>query len=161
METVLRAAIIYVFIFLVTRVVGKKELSGMSAFELVLLVIMGDLVQQGVTQQDSSLTAAVLAVSTIAVIMVGASYLTFRFQRVTPLTEGLPVIVVRNGRLLRKVLDIERVTEDEVKEAARQQGIADLRNVTVGVLENDGTYSFIKAGEADRQQQPGQEPPTT
>jgi uncharacterized membrane protein YcaP (DUF421 family) len=159
METVLRAAIVYLFIFFVMRVVGKKELSGMSAFELVMLMVIGDLIQQGVTQQDTSLTAAVLAVSTIAVMMVAVSYLTLRVPRVTAVTEGLPVIVVRNGRVQRKALEIERVSEDELNEAARQQGIADLRDVVVGVMEADGSFSFVKQTEADRQQQARQEPP--
>jgi uncharacterized membrane protein YcaP (DUF421 family) len=139
--------------------VGKKELSGMSAFELVMLMVIGDLIQQGVTQQDTSLTAAVLAVSTIAVMMVAVSYLTLRVPRVTAVTEGLPVIVVRNGRVQRKALEIERVSEDELNEAARQQGIADLRDVVVGVMEADGSFSFVKQTEADRQQQARQEPP--
>ena len=74
METVLRAAIIYAFLFFVMRIVGKKELSGMSAFELVLLVIMGDLIQQGVTQQDTSVTASMLAIGEPVVIAVGADH---------------------------------------------------------------------------------------
>src|SRR5436190_2687579 len=123
METVLRAAVVYAALFLLMRIAGKKELSGMSAFELVLLVIMGDLVQQGVTQQDTSMTTALLAVSTIVIIMVAVSYVSFRFQKATAVTEGLPVVIVRNGRLMRQALAVERLTEDEIQEAARQQGI--------------------------------------
>jgi uncharacterized membrane protein YcaP (DUF421 family) len=160
METVLRAAIVYVFVFVLLRIAGKKELSGLSAFELVLLVIIGDLVQQGVTQQDTSVTAALLAVSTIVLMMVAVSWLTFRFRKVSPVTQGLPVIVVRDGRVQRQAMDLERVTEDEVREAAREQGIADLRDVAVGVLETDGKYSFVM-GVVARQQQARQEPPAT
>jgi uncharacterized membrane protein YcaP (DUF421 family) len=160
METVLRAAIVYVFVFVLLRIAGKKELSGLSAFELVLLVIIGDLVQQGVTQQDTSVTAALLAVSTIVLMMVGVSWLTFRIRKVSPVTQGLPVIVVREGRLQRQAMDLERVTEDEGREAAREQGIADLRDVVVGVLETDGKYSFVLSIVAG-QQQARQEPPAT
>ncbi len=158
METVARAAIVYLFLFAVMRIVGKKELSGMSAFELLLLVIMGDLIQQGVTQQDTSVTAAVLAVGTMVLLMLAMSWLTFRFNRASPVTDGLPVIVVRNGRIMREALRIERVTEDELAEEARGQGIADLRDVVVGVLETDGTFSFITASQANQQQR-GREPP--
>src|SRR5439155_13514417 len=119
MVTVLRAALTYLFLFIVLRAIGKKELSGMSAFELVMVVIMGDLVQQGVTQQDNSLTAAFLAVGTIAVIIVLASYIGFRFQRESTVTDGLPVVVIRDGKILRQISSIERLTEDEIKEEAR------------------------------------------
>ena len=159
METVLRAALTYLFLFIVLRAMGKKELSGMSSFELVMLVIMGDLVQQGVTQQDNSLTAAFLAVGTIALLIVIASYVSFRFQRATTVTDGLPAVVIRDGKVLRQVATIERVTEDELKEEARQQGIGDLRQVIVGVLETDGTFSFVT--DQRRRQQAGSQPPAT
>jgi len=160
METVLRAAIMFAFIWLLMRAIGRKELSGMSAFELVLLVVMGDLIQQGVTQQDTSITAAMLAVGTMALLVVGTSYVTFRFKRLREKTDGISVVIVRDGRLQRQLVDIERLTEEEVHEAARQQGIGDLRDVAVGILESDGTFSFLKRSGAD-QQQGAKEPPVT
>ena len=161
METVLRAAIMYLVIWFLTRVMGKKELSGMSSFELVLLIVMGDLIQQGVTQQDSSVTAAVLAVCTMSLLVLATSYVSFRFDKATPVTDGLPVVIVRDGRLQRQLIAIERLTEDEVQEAARQQGIADLRAVSVGILEADGTFSFVQRNELNRQQQAGRESPAS
>ena len=159
METVIRAAIMFAFVWLIMRVIGKKELSGMSAFELVLLVIIGDLIQQGVTQQDTSVTAAVLAVSTVALLVVITSYISFRFRRASRLTEGFPVVIVRNGRVQQQVITLERLTEDEVREAAREQGIPDIRDVVVGILETDGKFSFVKRTEVDQEQQGQQEPP--
>jgi uncharacterized membrane protein YcaP (DUF421 family) len=143
METVLRAAVIYFFLLVVIRAMGRKELSGMSSFELLLIVIMGDLIQQGVTQQDTSLTAAMLAVGTLAVLVTAASYVSFRWSKSQPVLEGLPVVILRDGKLMREALKIERLSEDEVKEAARQQGIGDLADVTVGVMEADGSFSFV------------------
>ncbi len=159
METVLRAAIMFVFLWVLTRLIGKKELSGMSSFELVLLIVMGDLIQQGVTQQDNSITAAVLAISTMALLVVATSYISFRFSRISRYTEGVPVVIVRDGRLERQLIAIERLTEDDVKEAAREQGIADLRDVAVGILESDGKFSFIKKTEVTQQQQTDRESP--
>jgi uncharacterized membrane protein YcaP (DUF421 family) len=104
METVLRAAIMYLFIWGVMRVIGRKELSGMSSFELVLLIVMGDLIQQGVTQQDSSVTAAVLAVSTMSLLVVATSYVSFRFANASKIIDGIPVVIVRDGRLQRPIL---------------------------------------------------------
>jgi uncharacterized membrane protein YcaP (DUF421 family) len=144
METVLRAAILWLFLMLVLRVMGRKELSQLSAFELVLLVVMGDLIQQGVTEQDASVTAAVLAVSTMVLLTLALSYVSFRWRRAAPVTEGMPVIVIRDGRVLREVLGIERLTPEEVEDAAREQGIGDLRDVRIGVLEADGSFSFIR-----------------
>jgi uncharacterized membrane protein YcaP (DUF421 family) len=152
METVARAVIMYLFLALVMRAIGRKELSGLSAFELVLLVVMGDLIQQGVTQNDMSITGAMLAIGTFAVLVVGLSWVSFKWKRLRPIVEGIPVIVIRNGKPLPKVLTMERLTEDDLKDAAREQGIGDLGEVAVGVLEPDGRYSFIKSnGSGDDQ----------
>jgi uncharacterized membrane protein YcaP (DUF421 family) len=152
METVVRAAIMFAFIWLVMRAIGRKELSGMTSFELVLVIVMGDLIQQGVTQQDTSVTAAMLAVATMALLVVATSYISFRWNRVGELTEGMSVIIVRDGKLQPQLLKMERLSEDEVNEAAREQGIGDLRDVEVGILESDGQFSFIrKTGERPQQ----------
>ena len=145
MDVVWRAAAIYVFLFLFTRALGKRELAEMSAFELIVLVTIGDLVQQGVTQEDFSITGAVLAVSTFGFLALSGSYVAFRFPRTRPALEGSPVVVVHKGQLLEDVLRVERLSDEEVREEARTQGIADLADVRVGILEPDGKFSFIKA----------------
>lgn|SRR5919198_698650 len=144
METVLRAAILWFFVFVVMRALGRKELSQVSPFEFVLLVVIGDLIQQGVTEQDTSVTAAMLAVATLALLTIIASYVSFRFERTAPVIEGIPVVIIQNGSVLRQILRIERLSEDDVKDAARQQGIADLREVRLGVLESDGSFTFVR-----------------
>jgi len=151
METVVRAAIIYVFLLITMRAIGRKELAGMSAFDLVLLVVIGDLVQQGITQQDTSVTAAILAVSTIAVLVVTMSFLSYRWQQAGPALQGIPVVVVRNGRLIPEALKLERLSPDDLDEAARQQGIGDIAEVEVGVLEADGKFSFILVRQKSQQ----------
>ena len=133
------------------RGVGKRELSEMTAFELILLVTMGDLIQQGATQEDMSVTGAALAVGTLALWILVFAYLSWRFRGLRPALEGLPVIVIRQGRPLDKVLEIERLTLEEVCEEARNQGITDLAEVEIGVLEPDGKFSFLKtAGGGDQ-----------
>src|SRR5205823_8195665 len=107
--------------------------------------VMGDLIQQGVTQQDNSLTGAITAISTFVVWMLAFSYLSFKNKRARQIIEGRPVIVVRDGKPQEKILTFERLTIDEVEDAAREQGIADLAEVIVGVLESDGSFSFIRA----------------
>ena len=143
MEIILRATAIYFFLFLVARGTGKRELSEMTVFELILLVTMGDLIQQGVTQEDMSVTGAFLAIGTLAFWIVVMAYLSFRFQKLRPALEGVPVVVVRDGEPLSEVLRVERVTLDEVEEGARNQGVADLADVDLAVLEPDGRFSFL------------------
>ncbi len=149
MQIVVRAVVLFTFVWVVVRAMGRKELSELSTFELVLLVVMGDLIQQGVTGDDRSMTGAMLAVGTFAMMVLGMSYVTFRFQRTSEVFEGTPVVIVVDGRPLEKILEIERLTLDEVKDAAREQGIGDLANVHIGVLESDGKFSFIKRDEAE------------
>jgi len=143
MEIVVRAAVLYAFLWIVMRAVGRKELSNLSSFELVLLVVMGDLIQQGVTQEDDSVTGAMLAIGTFAVIVVGLSFVSFRLRRARPLIEGVPTVVIWQGVPLEDVLRVERLTVDDLRDAARAQSIADLREVEVGVLETDGKFSFV------------------
>ena len=144
MEIILRATVIFTVLWLVTRVVGKRELGQLSAFELVLLVTMGDLVQQGVTQEDYSLTGAVLAVATFALLSVLLSYVSWRFPRTRSAVEGQPAVVVRDGRMQGDVMRMERLPDTDLMEAARKQGIRDLADVDLAVLENDGSVSFFR-----------------
>jgi uncharacterized membrane protein YcaP (DUF421 family) len=146
MQLVVRATVIYFFLWIVARGVGKRQLTQMTAFELILLVIMGDLIQQGVTQEDTSITGAVLVVSTLAFWIVVMSYLSWRFKRTRSVFEGLPVVVVQDGEPITRVMRLERVTQEEICEGARNQGIDDLRHVRLGVLEPDGKFSFITSG---------------
>jgi len=143
MEIILRAAVIFLFIWLATKAMGKRELAQLSAFELILLVTMGDLIQQGVTGDDRSITGAVLAVSTMSVLIVFTSFVSYRSQRLRTALEGFPVIVVRDGMPIDNALRAERLTLDEITGAARDQGIDDLRRVRVGILEPEGKFSFI------------------
>ena len=152
MEIILRATIVYFFLWAVARGIGKRELSEMTACELILLVVMGDLIQQGATQEDMSLTGAVLSVGTLAMWILISSYLSWRFRRLRSTMEGVPVIVIHRGRPLDEVLAIERLTLDEICEAARNQGITDLAQVEVGVLEPDGKFSFLKSSEQAHQE---------
>lgn len=149
MEIVLRAAAIFLFLWVLTRVIGKKELAEMSAFELVLIVTIGDLVQQGVTQEDMSVTGAMLAVGTIALLVVAMSYIGFRWPGTKRVIEGVPVIVVDHGAFVDAAIEAERLTRDEVVSSARAHGIDDLEHVRYGVLEPDGSFSFVRFDRAD------------
>lgn len=143
MEIVIRSALVFFLLWGLTRATGKRELSQLSAFELVLLVVIGDLVQQGVTQEDMSVTGAVLAVGTIGLLTVLLSTLGFRSGRARDVIGGLAIVVVRDGEVLEDALAYERITVADVREAARENGISTLDHVALCVLEPDGRFSFL------------------
>jgi len=144
MDIVVRAFIAFVVILFLTRIVGRRELSSLEPFDLILLVTIGDLVQQGVTQNDFSLTGMVLAIGTIAVLTVFFSYLPWRFQVLRPVLEGVPTILVDEGNVVEKNLKRHRMTQEEVAAAARLQNVPSLSDVRWAVLETNGQISFVK-----------------
>ena len=143
MQIILRATVVYFFLWALTRGLGKRELAQLSAFELVLLIKLGDLVQQGVTQEDYSVTGAMLAAGTIGCWVLLFAYVSYRRTGARSALEGEPVLIVRSGQPLEEAMRLERLTLDEVLEEARLQGIADLGKVKVALLEPDGKFSFI------------------
>jgi uncharacterized membrane protein YcaP (DUF421 family) len=144
MDIVIRAAVIFVFLLVLTRVIGRRELSSLEPFDLILLIVVGDALQQGLTQDDYSVTGALLVVGTFAVLQVFVSWIGYRFPQVRPVLEGEPIIVVQDGKVIERNLRRERLAVGEIEEAARQQSIASLDDVRWGVLEKNGTLSFIK-----------------
>jgi uncharacterized membrane protein YcaP (DUF421 family) len=142
-EIVIRAVVIFCFLWAVTRAVGRTTLGELSTFQLLLYVTMGDLVQQAVTQQDYSLTGGILAVSVFAVLTAGLNWLQWRFPRVRPLVDGRPVIVIRDGHLVEQSLRQQKLSDTDLAVAARQQGIRDFGRVELAILEADGKVSFF------------------
>jgi uncharacterized membrane protein YcaP (DUF421 family) len=143
MDLVVRAAVGFLFVLLLTRVVGRRELSSMQPFDLILLVMIGDLVQQGITQNDFSVTGMVIVGSTVGLMTVAASYLGYKFPLVRPVLDGEPVIIVEDGEPIMRNLARNRITLEEVAAQARLQQIASLESVRWAVLETSGQISFI------------------
>ncbi len=143
MEIVLRATVTFAVLLAITRGMPRRTLADMAPFEMLLLVTLGDIVQQGITQEDYSVTGSVLAVSTFAAWALVLSYATWRWRRVARAVEGEPMVIVRDGAPLADALRVERLPVDEVMEAARQQGIADLSSVRLAILEPNGRISFL------------------
>ena len=145
MDIVLRCAVIFVFLFVIMRAIGRRELSQLQPFDILLLVVLGDLITQGALQSDLSLTGSLLAVGTFAILSVAVSYLSFRFSRLRPILDGEPIVVVQDGRVIERNLRRERLTIDDIEEEARHQGIERLGDVKWAVLETTGRISFIAA----------------
>ena len=143
MDVVLRAAFAFLFVFLLTRIVGRRELGSLEPFDLILLIVLGDLVQQGVTQSDYSVTGLVLAAGTIALMTIGFSYLSFKVRRVRPLLDGEPIVLIQDGDPIVRNCRRERITTAELAAEARLQQIESLSDVKWAVLETNGQISFI------------------
>ena len=143
MDLVLRATVAFVFIYAVTRAIGRRELAGLEPFDLILLVVLGDLIQQGVTQNDLSFTGLVLAVGMFGLLTLATSYLGFRFRRIRPLLEPEPLILVEDGKVIERNLRKERMTPEEIAGEARLQQIDSLDKVKWAVLESGGRITFI------------------
>jgi len=144
MDIGLRAIAIFFFILLLTRVIGRRELSSLAPFDLILLIVLGDSLQQGLTQDDYSVTGALIAVTTIAVLQRVVSYVSFRFGPMRRILEGEPVVIVQDGRVIEPNLRRERLTPADVAEEARAHQIASLDSVKWAVLEPNGSISFIE-----------------
>ena len=143
MDLVLRAVVVFAFVLLLTRVIGKRELGKMQPVDLILLIVLGDALQQGLTQDDYSLTGAILVVGTMAVLQVFVSWLSYRFPRARPILDGEPIIVLQDGEVIERNLKRERITHEELAEQARGQQIASLGDVQWAVFEPSGSISFI------------------
>jgi uncharacterized membrane protein YcaP (DUF421 family) len=144
MDIALRGIVLYAFIVFILRVIGRRELSSLSAIDLVLLIVLGDAVQQGLTQDDYSVTGALIAVSTIALMQLASSYLSFRSPRARTVLEGDPIVIVQDGKPVPKNMRRLRMTTEELAEEARGQGIASLEEVHWAIAEASGTVSFIQ-----------------
>ncbi|HEY1834912.1 MAG TPA: YetF domain-containing protein [Solirubrobacteraceae bacterium] len=143
MDLVIRATVVFCFVFLLTRIVGRRELSQLEPFDVILLVVVGDLVQQGVTQSDYSVTGALTVIATIGVLSVLVSWLTYRFRWVRTVSEGEPVVLVQDGQPIERNMRRERITLQDIEEEARQKQITSIAELRWAILENDGRISCI------------------
>ena len=143
MDIALRSAAIFAVIYVVIRLIGRRELSELQPFDVIILVVVGDLVAQAVVQYDTSVTGALIAIATFAGLSVAVSYVAYRSRRLRPYLEGEPIVIVEHGKLLERNLRRERLTLEDVAEEARLNGIGDLDDIEWGVLETSGRISFV------------------
>jgi uncharacterized membrane protein YcaP (DUF421 family) len=143
MDLVGRAFVMFLLILLLVRVVNRRELSKMEPYDLVLLIVLGDLVQQGITQNDYSVTGASIVIVTMTLLSIFTAYVAYRLPRFGRVLDGEPVILLENGRPLEKNLRRERISLGELAAEARQNDISDLGTVRYAVLETSGSISFL------------------
>lgn len=144
MESVLRALVIYVVLLTLFRFAGRRTLSQMTNFDLILLILIGESAQQGLVSEDFSLTNAFLVVTTLIVVDVSLSLLKRTWPIVEKWVDGLPLVIVDEGRLLRDRMARARIAEEDILTAARQsQGLERLDQIKYAVLERSGGISII------------------
>jgi len=144
MDTVLRAAAVYIGVLLLLRLAGRRTVAEMTPFDLVLLLIIGDATQQAILGEDFSLTTAFLVVSTLIVLDVALSIAKARIPALEKLIDGIPMVIVENGRPLRERMRRARVSLDDVMQSAREtQGIERLEQIKYAVLEVSGGISIV------------------
>ncbi len=153
MDIVLRATAMFLIVFVLLRLLGKRELGQMTPFEVVLLVVIGDLIQQGVTHNDFSVTGAMLAICTFAFWALVLSWLVYLFPRLKDPLEGAPRIIIQQGQLLEDNLRRDRITRAEVESEMRLAGVARMSEVEWAILEPQGKISFIKKESGKRAEQ--------
>lgn len=143
MEIVMRAAFVFVFLWVITRVVGRSTLGELSTFQLILFIVAGDMMQQAVTQQDYSVTGGVLAISVFTLLTVLLTWVNARWPRARSVTHGVAVVVVNRGEPVIDVMRAERLSIDDLMAAARTQGYERFAQISIAVLEANGQLSFF------------------
>lgn len=144
MDIVLRASAMFAILYLLLRLLGKREVGQLTTFELVVIVVLGDLIQQAVTHNDFSITGATLAISTFAFWGLVMSWLSFKSPRLEKLLDGEPRVIVRDGEVLHANMRRDRLTMSELHTEMRLAGIAHVEDVAWAILETQGKISFIK-----------------
>jgi len=142
-EKLLRSVVVYTFLLVAFRLCGKRQLGQLSAFDLVVLLIISNVVQNAVIGNDNSLGGGLLGATTILLLNLLVAYVTFRFKRADRMIEHSPTVLVRHGRILRDNLRRERLGPRDLRAALRHHGVVSIRDIRYAFLEEDGHVSVI------------------
>jgi uncharacterized membrane protein YcaP (DUF421 family) len=144
MDSVLRAAVMYLVLMILFKIAGRRSLADLNTFDFVLLLIIGEATQQALLGDDFSITNSVLIIATLIAIDVGFSQVKQRSKRIALLLDGGPTVIVENGEPLHRRMKKARITEADIMEAARSnQGIARMSDIRYAIIERNGTISII------------------
>ena len=140
-ELVLRGLIVYVFLIVLLRVTGKRQVGQLAPFDLVLLLVLSNAVQNAMTGGDNSVLGGLISASVLVLLNYAAGLLTYRSKKLESLFEGRPEVLVHNGRVFTDVMEREKLTHHELNAALRAAGCACIEQVHYAILENNGTIS--------------------
>ncbi|MBS1971248.1 MAG: DUF421 domain-containing protein [Bdellovibrionales bacterium] len=143
-EFVFRGAVIYTFVFILFRLTGKRQVGQLTPFDLVLLLLIGNAVQNSMNAGDNSITGGLILSITLVALNVGVDRLTFASKKIQQVVEGSPKVLIHNGKVNHEMLDHEKVTMRDLELALRQEGVMDTATVRFAILESNGQISVIK-----------------
>jgi uncharacterized membrane protein YcaP (DUF421 family) len=150
-DSVLRAAAIYIILLLVFRLAGKRSLAQITTFDFILLLVIGEATQQALLGDDFSMTNAVIVIVTLVVLDIGMSLAKQRSPQLGKLLDDVPLVILQDGQLLRERMSKSRVDESEIMAAARElQGLERLDQIKYAVLEQNGAISIIPKPEESK-----------
>jgi uncharacterized membrane protein YcaP (DUF421 family) len=149
---VLRAVAIYVMVMVLIRVSGKRAVGQFTPFDLVLLILIGNAVQNGINGGDNSLTGAFVMATTLIALNYAVAFATSRSRRAERLVEGVPVVLARNGKVFERVLREQLVSDEDFHKALRQHALVDVSDIALALLETNGSISIVprEAGGSER-----------
>ena len=140
-EFIVRALLVYVFLVVLLRITGRRQVGQLAPFDLVLLLVLSNAVQNSMNGGDNSVLGGVLSAVTLVGVNWVIGYMSFRSKRLARVVEGRPQVLIHNGYVYRDVMDRERLTQSELDAALRQSGCASIEDVHFAVLENNGQIS--------------------
>lgn len=143
METVVRILFVYVFLMVALRLLGKREFGEMAPFDLVVLLLIPEVFQQAIMGEDFSMTAAVVAASTLMTLVLITSFASYRWKKVGEIVGGRPTVLASEGILIPEAMHRERVSPDEVVAAVRDAGLEELKQVKFVILQSDGRLAVV------------------
>jgi uncharacterized membrane protein YcaP (DUF421 family) len=147
LEIAFRAAIIYVVVLLGLRLTGKREVGQMTPFDLVLLLLIANAVQNAMTGPDTSLTGGLVAAATLLAMNTLVTRVVWRSRTVRRLVGGTPTLLIHQGKILQEHLTKERISAEDLHQALREHGVNRVEDVSLAVLEIDGSISVLKNDE--------------
>lgn len=143
-SVVIRSLLVYLFVFLILRFSGKRTLGEMTTFDFVLLLIISEACQQALVDDDHSLTGAFLSITTLVFVDIMISLASSKWKKVDKVINGVPLIILMDGKLLKERMEKARIDESDIMEAARKlRGIDSIDKIKYAVLEKDGQISII------------------
>jgi len=142
-ELVLRAVVVYAFLLVILRLTGKRQVGQLAPFDLVLLLVLSNAVQNSINAGDNSLTGGLVSAATLVALNYLLGYLTHRSKRLEALVEGHPEVLIHNGKVVERVMARVQLTHHELMAAVRQCGCASMDDVHLAIIENNGSVSVI------------------
>jgi uncharacterized membrane protein YcaP (DUF421 family) len=147
LEKIIRAILVYTFLLIALRLGGKRELGQMNGFDLVVLLLLSNTVQNAIIGNDNSVLGGFVGAATLIAVNYIVVRLAYRYPRVSRFVEGRPTILVRNGQIISKNLDLEVITESELRASLRRQGFEELSEVKIAILETNGSLTIEREPE--------------